>query len=116
MAKVKLTTPVTTVAKKDNTRVARTRVNELVGDKPNMTLSNSKTNKNEYKKGFNDQVLKNKIAGKSTREGKVLGDAFRLDYLAGAGEANIRRDLGQLSKSAMVRDSSIPLAPTQFPE
>ena len=104
------------VAKKDNTNVARKRVNELVGDKPNYTYANAKTDSTEYKKGFVDQILKNKIAGKSTREGKVIGDAFRLDYLAGAGEANTRRNSGELSKKATVRDSSIPLAPTQFPD
>ena len=113
MAKMKSPAP-KMVAKKDNTNVARMRVNELVGAKPEMIFATSKTNTSEYKKGFNDQILKNKIAGRSTREGKVLGDAFRLDYLAGAGEANRRRNLGELPKKAMVRDSSIPLAPTQF--
>lgn len=116
MAKVKITKPSATVAKKDNTRVARNKVNELVGAKPSMTFAVSETDKGEYKKGFRDQILKNKIAGKSTTEGKVMGDAFRLSYLAGAGEANSRRDLGDLPKSALVRDSTIPLAPTQFPE
>lgn len=128
MAKVKLTTPVTTVAKKDNTRVARTRVNELVGDKP--TYENikqvysgkpTKLDSLKYNQGFREQILKDKKAGKATESKSFSFGAAQL----GRDEAYNRRYRGELYKSmqpdelkpsALVRDSKIPLAPTQFPD
>ena len=119
MAKIKLTTPVTNVVKKDNTRVARTRVNELVGDKPDyryVKLGNpnpTKKDSSNYEYGFRQQIMKDKKAGKTT------STAYGLDTEStGSGriEASIRRDFNELKKKAMVRDSSIPLAPTQFPD
>jgi hypothetical protein len=106
-------------AKKDSTRVARTRVNELVGDKPTyeyLKLGNPKPTKRDslnYEAGFRNQIMKNKKAGKTTSTSFNLGSQ---STDSGMMEANIRRDFNELSKKAMVRDSSIPLAPTQFPD
>ena len=128
MAKVKLTTPVTTVAKKDNTRVARTRVNELVGDKPDYQFIKesyggkaTKSDSINYNKGFREQILKDKKAGKATYPKSTSFSAKQM----GREEAYFRRFRGELYKErepdelkpgALVRDSTIPLAPTQFPE
>lgn len=122
MAKVKISKPSATTVKKDNTRVARTRVNELVGDKPNYMYfypnKPTKADSLKYEKGFRDQILKDKIAGKSTYK-ETLAYGVGID---GRIEAHVRRGGGEypvkeiLNKKAMVRDSSIPLAPTQYPE
>jgi hypothetical protein len=128
MAKVKLTTPVTTVAKKDNTRVARTRVNELVGDKPNYEYIKdiysgkpTKSDSLKYAQGFREQILTDKKAGKATYPKSTSFSAKQM----GKEEAYFRRKRGELYTApepdelkarALVRDSTIPLAPTQFPD
>lgn len=128
MAKVKLTTPVTTVAKKDNTRVARTRVSsELVGDKPNYShmgeakyeSGKSKMTKSDtlaYNKGFREGIGKYKKQGRADMSSSVGNWYSSPSYNAGATEAWGRSFSGDLNKKATVRDSTIPLAPTQFPE
>ena len=111
------------VAKKDNTNVARKRVSsELVGDKPDYRYINTMNDKKptkkdstEYASGFRYQVGRDKkIVGKSEDSwGRIFGtESFR----NGTDEAAYRRNGGQLNKKALVRDSSIPLAPTQFPD
>jgi hypothetical protein len=124
MAKVKITKPSATVAKKDNTRVARTRVNELVGDKPNYSRlhrENFWTNKSEtptkqdsakYNLGFRDQIKTDKKAGELTD----MKTSFNPYINQGREEAWTRRFSSELKPGALVRDSTIPLAPTQFPE
>jgi hypothetical protein len=112
-----------TVAKKDGTNVARKKVNELVGDKPSymfMTGRNAtKADTIKYNEGFRKQILKDKIAGKPTYK-TSLAYGSKED---GRAEASVRRgEYGKnnpekaLKPSATVRDSSIPLAPTQFPD
>ena len=111
-----------TVAKKDNTNVARTKVNELVGDKPSYMFMTSrrstKLDNIKYDNGFREQILSDTIAGKSTYK---TSDAFGSKE-DGRAEAYVRRGGGEysvkniLNKKATVRDSSIPLAPTQFPD
>ena len=114
------------VAKKDNTNVARMRVSsELVGDKPNYNRfdkteeffhkKGTKATKSDslaYEYGFRDQIAKDKKAGKSTDPSTAL-DPF---INQGRYEAWGRRYSGELNKKALTRDSSIPLAPTQFPD
>lgn len=129
MAKVKLTTPVTTVAKKDNTRVARTRVNELVGDKPDYRhiyeydfakrkdVVRTKSDSLSYDKGFRDQIAKGKRGEKSSRNFfPATHTIYDNSYNRGVDEAEDRQRYQNLSPKALVRDSKIPLAPTQFPE
>lgn len=122
MTKIKAPAP-KTVAKKDNTNVARTRVNELVGDKPNYMFMTgrhaTKADTLKYNEGFRKQILKDKIAGKPTYK-PSLAYGSKED---GRAEASVRRgEFGKnnpekaLKPSALVRDSSIPLAPTQFPD
>ena len=116
MTKFKITKPSATVAKKDNTMVARNKVNELLGDKPSyMFMSGRHATKSDtlkYNAGFTEQILKDKIAGKSTYK-TSLRYGSKED---GRAEASSRRDFNELKPAAMVRDSSIPLAPTQFPD
>jgi hypothetical protein len=119
------------VAKKDNTRVARTRVNELVGDKPTYEylkegVSNKPTKKDSvlYERGFRNQIREDKRRGKSKEPGRLYnyGPYQSGPYQMGKEEAYYRRfrtetySNPELKKEAMVRDSSIPLAPTQFPD
>lgn len=123
MAKVKLTTPVTTVAKKDNTRVARTRVSsELVGDKPDYRYINemdvkkpTKKDSTDYEKGFRYQIGRDKKSGGKSQNswGRIFANE---SFQNGTDEAELRRSFNQLDKKATVRDSTIPLAPTQFPD
>jgi hypothetical protein len=128
MPKIKISKPSATVAKKDNTRVARTRVNELVGDKPDYQYIKqayggkaTKSDSINYNKGFREQILKDKKAGKAIYPDNISWSAKQM----GREEAYYRRWRGDFYKStqpdelkpgAKVRDSSIPLAPTQFPE
>lgn len=122
MTKAKAVAP-KTVAKKDNTNVARKRVSpELVGDKPDYRYINEMNIKNptkkdstDYERGFNYQVSRDKkIGGKSENSwGRIFATP---SFQNGTDEAARRRSLGTLNKKAMVRDSSIPLAPTQFPD
>ena len=132
MPKYKISKPSATVAKKDNTQVARTRVNELLGDKPNydfLTIINrneKKSDSTEYARGFREQLSKNKRLGKTTFSPYTGSfDRYNNPREDGRAEAYVRRKLteeqGQSYKSAlkpgaMVRDSKIPLAPTQFPD
>lgn len=124
MVKMKAPAP-KIVAKKDNTNVARKRVNELVGDKPNYSYLESipdvisgrarkinKTDSARYEYGFREQIRRDKKAGKSTEPYTALYDSMN----QGRQEASDRRKYGDLKKGSMVRDSSIPLAPTQFPD
>jgi len=129
MTKFKVSKPSATVAEKDNTQVARTRVNELVGDKPRYMFMSSrhatKSDTLKYKAGFSEQILKDKIAGKATYK-ETLRYGPKDD---GRAEASVRRGYdknhpyyneyhqqSELKPAAMVRDSSLPLAPTQFPD
>ena len=122
MAKQKEIAP-KTVAKKDNTNVARKKVSQLVGDKPNYsylqaipdvisgrTRKINKTDSTMYEYGFREQINRDKKAGKSTEPYTALYDSMN----QGRQEASERRKYNELDKKAMVRDSSIPLAPTQF--
>jgi len=122
MAKVR---PENTVAKKDNTMVARTRVNELVGDKPNFSKLRSipdvfsghkktitKKDSARYELGFREQIGKDKKAGKPTEPSTSFYDQMN----QGRREASERRINNDLKNGALVRDSTIPLAPTQFPD
>lgn len=124
MAKQKMVAP-KTVAKKDNTNVARKRVNVLVADKPSYSHLKAvpdvisghvrKINKEDsarYEYGFREQIARDQKAGKSTEPHSSFYD--QLDQ--GRQEASDRRRYGDLKKGSMVRDSSIPLAPTQFPD
>lgn len=122
MAKMKPMAP-KSVAKKDNTNVARKRVSaELVGDKPDYSQLNSyngqskvtKKDSLDYQVGFRDQITKDKKAGKTTDPDVSLNSFVNQGRL----EAWGRREgyLKELNKKALVRDSSIPLAPTQFPD
>ena len=125
MAKMKPIAP-KSVAKKDNTNVARTRVSsELVGDKPNYNrfdktqelfhTKGTKPTKSDslaYEYGFRDQINKDKKAGKSTDPSTAINTFIN----QGRYEAWGRRYSGELNKKALTRDSSIPLAPTQFPD
>ena len=117
-----------TVAKKDNTNVARKRVSsELVGDKPNYSHMGTarweeggrkmtKSDSSAYNSGFRETIGKYKKQGKPNMSTDV-GSAFKTPaYNAGAFEAWSRSQWGPLNKKATVRDSSIPLAPTQFPD
>lgn len=119
MPKIKISKPSALVAKKDNTQVARTRVNELVGDKPDyryLKLANPNPTKKDsanYEYGFRKQIMKDKKAGKTTSTAYGL-DSESTGY--GRMESSIRRDFNELKPKAMVRDSKIPLAPTQFPD
>lgn len=114
-----MTKPSATVAKKDNTMVARTQVNELVGDKPDyryIKLGNpnpTKKDSTNYEYGFRQQIMNDKKAGKTTSTVYGLANA---NVGNGRMESSVRRDFNELNKKAMVRDSSIPLAPTQFPD
>ena len=70
MPKIKISKPSALVAKKDNTRVARTRVNELVGDKPTYEylkegVSGKPTKKDSilYQQGFTQQIAEDKRRG-----------------------------------------------------
>lgn len=114
-----------TVAKKDSTNVARKRVSQLVGDKPNYsyleaipdvisgkTRKTNKTDSTMYEFGFREQISRDKKAGKSTKPYTALYDSMN----QGRQEASERRKYNDLDKKATVRDSSIPLAPTQFPD
>jgi len=111
------------VAKKDNTNVARTRVSsELVGDKPDYRYINeidskkpTKKDSTQYAMGFRYQVGRDKKAGGPSGNswGRVLSSE---SFQNGTNEAAWRRSVGGLNEKAMVRDSSIPLAPTQFPD
>ena len=114
-----------TVAKRDNTNVARTRVNVLVADKPRYSHLEAipdvisgrtrKINKNDstmYESAFRKQIARDQIAGKSTKPYTSLYDSVN----QGRSEAEDRRKNNDLKKGSMVRDSSIPLAPTQFPD
>jgi hypothetical protein len=121
-----------TAAKKDNTRVARKRVNELLGDEPNydfLTIINrneKKSDSTEYARGFREQLSKNKRLGKATFSPYTGSfDRYNNPREQGRSEAYVRRKLTEedgsaylsaLKPKAMVRDSSIPLAPTQFPD
>lgn len=108
-----------TVAKKDNTNVARKRVSpELVGDKPNYGFINdmgvknpTKKDSTDYSHGFRYQIGSDKKNRESW--GKIFGSQ---SFQNGATEAQVRRSIGNLNNKALVRDSSIPLAPTQFPD
>jgi len=124
MAKQKMVAP-KMVAKKDNTNVARKKVSQLVGDKPNYSYLEATTdvisgrkrnvNKNDstmYEYGFREQISRDKKAGKSTEPYTALYDSMN----QGRQEASERRKYNDLDKKAMFRDSSIPLAPTQFPD
>jgi hypothetical protein len=123
MAKQKMVAP-KTVAKKDNTNVARKRVNVLVADKPNYSWlynvpgfggkqrKTTKEDSTRYEQGFREQVTRDQIAGKST----VPYTAFSSSRNQGRWEAEDRRKSNDLKKGSMVRDSSIPLAPTEFPD
>ena len=122
MTKFKITKPSAVVAKKDNTMVARTRVNELVGDKPDYRYINemnvekpTKKDSTQYEKGFRYQVGRDKkTGGKSENSwGRIFAST---SFQNGTDEAELRRSFNQLNTKAMVRDSSIPLAPTQFPD
>jgi hypothetical protein len=131
MTKFKVSKPSAVVAKKDNTQVARTRVNQLLGDKPNydfLTIINRKEKKSdstEYARGFREQLSKNKRLGKSNFS-RYTGsfDRYNNPRDQGRNEAYARRKLTEedpsysspLKPAAMVRDSTIPLAPTQFPD
>lgn len=128
MAKMKGTAP-KMVAKKDSTNVARKRVNLLVADKPNYRhlyeydfdkkkeVVRTKKDTLDYNKGFRNQIIKDQIAGKPTK-GLSFNTHTIYDnsYNRGVDEAADRRNYTNLSESSMVRDSSIPLAPTQFPD
>lgn len=132
MPKVKITKPSATVAKKDNTRVARTRVNQLLGDKPNynfLTIINRKEKKSDstqYARGFREQLSENKRLGKATFSPNTGSfERYNNPREDGRAEAYVRRKLTEeqgssyssaLKPAAMVRDSTIPLAPTQFPD
>lgn len=122
MAKMKPMAP-KSVAKKDNTNVARKRVSaELVGDKPDYRYINTMNDKKptkkdstEYASGFRYQVGRDKKAGGPS--GDSWGRIFSSQsFQSGTNEAEWRRSVGGLNEKAMVRDSSIPLAPTQFPD
>jgi hypothetical protein len=131
MPKIKISKPSALVAKKDNTRVARKRVNELVGDKPTYEylkegVSGKPTKKDSilYQKGFTQQIAEDKRRGKSKEPSRLYNYGA---YQSGPGqmgkeEAYFRRfrtemySNPELKPGAMVRDSKIPLAPTQFPE
>ncbi|MEY2869580.1 MAG: hypothetical protein RIR01_2077 [Bacteroidota bacterium] len=124
MAKLNQKAP-NTVAKKDNTRVARTRISsELVGDKPNysklravpdifsgQTKKLTKEDTARYEYGFREQIMRDKTAGKSTKPYTAFYDQMN----QGRHEAQERRQNNDINKKALVRDSSIPLAPTEFP-
>jgi hypothetical protein len=120
MAKMKPMAP-KSVAKKDNTRVARTRVSsELVGDKPDYRYINimnsekpTKKDSTEYASGFRYQVGQDKKTGGESKNswGRIFSTP---SFQNGTNEAAYRRSVGGLNEKAMVRDSSIPLAPTQF--
>jgi len=132
MPKYKITKPSAVVAKKDNTQVARTRVNQLPGDKPEydfLTIINrneKKSDSTEYARGFREQLSENKRLNKTTFSPYTGSfDRYNNPREQGRAEAYVRRKLtkekGQsyssaLKPAAMVRDSTIPLAPTQFPE
>lgn len=124
MAKMKAPAP-KMVAKKDNTNVARKRVNLLVADKPTYSHMEAlpdviskrvgkitKEDSLRYNYGFREQIARDQIAGKLTKPHTSFYD--QLDQ--GRQEASDRRRYGDLKKGSMVRDSSIPLAPTQFPD
>lgn len=127
MAKVKLTTPVTTVAKKDNTRVARNKPSAVIGDKPNffgLPRNATKQDSAAYEYGFRKQVLREQAAKKPV-SGPIYGffsnnspfDSKTTNRIeSGAMEANVRRTIAPETLKSFVRDSNIPLAPTQFPE
>jgi len=127
MTKIKATAP-KTVAKKDNTNVARKRVSsELVGDKPTYSHMGqarfesggrkmTKADSSAYGAGFRETIGKYKKQGKPNMSTDV-GSTFKTPaYNAGSFEAWSRSMWGPLNKKATVRDSSIPLAPTQFPD
>ena len=131
MPKYKISKPSATVAKKDNTQVARKRVNELVGDKPTYEylkegVSGKPTKKDSilYQQGFTQQIAEDKRRGKSKEPSRLYNYG---PYQSGPGqmgkeEAYFRRfrtetySNPELKPGAMVRDSKIPLAPTQFPD
>jgi hypothetical protein len=131
MTKFKVSKPSAVVAKKDNTQVARTRVNELVGDKPTYEylkegVSSKPTKKDSilYQRGFTQQIAEDKRRGKSKEPSHLYNYG---PYQSGPGqmgkeEAYFRRfrtetySNPELKTGAMVRDSSLPLAPTQFPD
>ena len=131
MPKYKISKPSATVAKKDNTQVARKRVNELVGDKPTYEylkegVSGKPTKKDSilYQQGFTQQIAEDKRRGKLKEQSRLYNYG---PYQSGPGqmgkeEAYFRRfrtetySNPELKPGAMVRDSKIPLAPTQFPD
>lgn len=118
MAKIKLTTPITNVVKKDNTRVARNFTNQTIGEKIEYkglgSLDNpTKVDSASYERGFRKQVLADKKAKKQTEVPKYI---VKGPEYAGREEAYFRRLLRPESLKSLTRDSSIPLAPTQFPE
>lgn len=127
MAKMKAPAP-KMVAKKDNTNVARKRVSsELVGDKPDYSHMGeakyesgkkkmTKSDTLSYDKGFRESIGKYKKQGRADMNSSVGNWYNSPSYNAGAMEAWGRSFSGDLNKKATVRDSSIPLAPTQFPD
>jgi hypothetical protein len=128
MAKQKMVAP-KMVAKKDNTNVARKRVNVLVADKPDYRhmyqrdwdkkkdVVRTKKDTLDYNRGFINQVVKDQIAGKPTKGlSNNLHTIYDNSYNRGIDEAADRRNYKNLKKGSMVRDSSIPLAPTEFPD
>ena len=131
MPKYKITKPSATVAKKDNTQVARKRVNELVGDKPTYeylkgSVLGKPTKRDSvlYQTGFIQQIAADKRRGKSKDPGRVYnyGPYQSGPWQMGKEEAYDRRfrtelySKPELKPRALVRDSSLPLAPTQFPD
>ena len=127
MAKVKITKPSATVAKKDNTMVARNKPSAVMGDKPNFSglpKNATKQDSTAYAYGFRKQVLKDQAAKKavSTPLYGFLSNNSPFDSKttsrieSGAMEANVRRIVSPETLKSLTRDSTMPLAPTQFPE
>jgi hypothetical protein len=99
------------VAVSDATSVSRKPSSKLLGDKPNysrfeknpvqggfaQTGSGGKKDSTDYATGFAEQVMKNKLAGKTTSNSGALNPYRTL----GREEANERRNSGTLKKEAM---------------
>jgi hypothetical protein len=117
MAKMKPMAP-KMVAKKDNTNVARTRVSsELVGDKPdyrNLEKNSTKFDSLAYERGFRTKIARDKKTNQNTDVQLMFPTRGKIANESGQWEAWGRRMSGELNKKALTRDSSIPLAPTQF--
>ena len=109
MAKLKKARNGTATA--DATSVARKPAAKLLGDKPNYSRfeknpvqggfaqkgGGGKKDSTEYARGFAEQVMKNKAAGKTTSNTGALNPYRTL----GREEANERRESGSLKKEAM---------------